>query len=56
MEEENIEKIQEEDIINLKMKAVLEGGEILKIKSDRTFKALFNGNDKLSMKWFVAQI
>ena len=37
-------------------KKVLEGGDILKIKDNRTFHALFNNQDKKATLWFMSQI
>ena len=37
-----------------KIRKVLEGGDILKVKEDRTFKILFNKLDKKALTWFTA--
>ena len=49
-------KILEEEIVNQRMKEVLEGGEILKIKDDRTFKLIFNNNQPEFIKWFISNL
>ena len=54
--QEEIDSLRKEEIIKYKMNDVLEGGEILKIKYDRTMKALFNNKNKEGVKWFVAKI
>ena len=46
----------DEEIINKKIESVLEGGDILKVKDDRTFKILFNSLDKKALSWFMSQI
>ena len=38
------------------VKEVLEGGEVLKIKDDRTFKILWNTNNKEATTWLMSQI
>ena len=44
------------EIDNEKIKEVLEGGDILKVREDRTFKILFNNLDKKALAWFMAKI
>ena len=51
MDLEDIKEIEDE-----KIRKVLEGGDILKVKEDRTFKILFNKLDKKALTWFMAKI
>ena len=53
MTKDEIIKMQE---IETCVKEVLEGGEVLKIKDDRTFKILWNTNNKEATTWLMSQI
>ena len=44
------------EIIKKRMNEVLEGGDILKVRDDRTFKALWNENDMEAVTWLVSGI
>ena len=50
------EKLNEEEIFKQKLKDVLEGGEVLKIKDDRTFKLMFNSGHEEFLKWFMSNL
>ncbi len=51
-----INSIYEEEIINQKIQEVLEGGEVLRIKDDRTFKLMFNNRYPDFLKWFMENL
>lgn len=55
MLKDEIEKLEEESI-NERIKEVLEGGDVLKVKDDRTFRLLFNTVDNDALTWFMAKI
>ena len=55
MLKDEIEKLDEESI-NERIKEVLEGGDLLKVKDDRTFHLLFNSVDNDALTWFMAKI
>ena len=50
------ERLTEEEIYEQKRKDVLEGGEILKVKDDRTFKLMFNNGQEEFLKWFMSNL